>query len=204
MMSSHQLTAIFCEIDDFCKELDKNSSKQPLLARPSNGKRGPARGLSVSEIMTIQILFQMIGWRNFKVFYTGFLQKYWKEYFPKLPSYQRFIELMHFSIFPLTLFVQFKGGKKTGIYYIDGSCLPVCHMKRSKRNKVFNEISKFGKTSVGWFFGLKIHLVINNLGEIMAFKVTRGNVSDSSAAKPLLSDLQGLAFGDKGYIEKII
>jgi hypothetical protein len=201
-MSSHQLTSIFCEIDDFCKELEKNMPDQKLLTGPSKGKRGPACCLSVSEIMTIQVLFQMIGWRNFKTFYVGFLQKYWKEYFPKLPSYQRFVELMHRAIYPLTLFVQFKGGKKTGIYYIDGSCLPVCNIKRSKRNKVFNEIAQYGKTSVGWFFGLKIHLVINNLGELIAFKITRGNVSDSTVAKPLLSSLEGLAFGDKGYIGK--
>lgn len=201
MMSSHQLATIFCEIDDFCKELDKNTPEN-LLIGPKKNKRGPSCCLSASEIMTIQIIFQMIGWRNFKTFYTLFLQKYWKEYFPKLPSYQRFIELIHTTIFPLTLFTQFKGGKKTGIYYIDGSCLPVCHIKRSKRNKVFKEIAKFGKTSVGWFFGLKIHVVINNLGELIAFKVTRGNVSDGSAAESLLSSLQGLAFGDKGYIGK--
>ena len=200
MLMEHQLVAIFCEIDDFCKELDKNMP-QPLLTGPTKSHRGPACCLSVSEIMTIQILFQMVGYRNFKTFYTGFLQIYWKQYFPKSPSYQRFVELMSRAIFPLTLFAQVKGGKKTGIYYIDGSCLPVCHIKRSKRNRVFKEIADYG-TSVGWFFGLKIHLVINNFGELIAFKITRGNVSDSTAAKSLLAALEGLAFGDKGYIGK--
>jgi len=90
----------------------------------------------------------------------------------------------------------------TGLYYIDGSCLPVCHLKRSKRNKVFNEIAQYGKTSVGWFFGLKIHLVINHLGELIAFKFSRGNLQDASAAPSLLSALKGLAFADKGYISK--
>ena len=201
MLMEHQLVAVFCEIDDFCKELDKNMP-QPLLTGPTKSHRGPACCLSVSEIMTIQILFQMVGYRNFKTFYTGFLQIYWKQYFPKSPSYQRFVELMSRAIFPLTLFAQVKGGKKTGIYYIDGSCLPVCHIKRSKRNRVFKEIADYGRTSVGWFFGLKIHLVINNFGELIAFKITRGNVSDSTAAKSLLAALEGLAFGDKGYIGK--
>jgi hypothetical protein len=175
---------------------------QPLLTGPTKSRRGPACCLSVSEIMTIQILFQMIGYRNFKTFYIGFLQIYWKRYFPTLPSYQRFVELMSRAIFPLTLFAQFKGGKRTGIYYIDGSCLPVCHIKRSRRNKVFEEIAQYGRTSVGWFFGLKIHLVINNLGELIAFKITKGNVHDGAAARSLLSTLNGLAFGDKGYIGK--
>ena len=201
MLKESQLVSIFCEIDDFCKELDKNMS-QLQLTGPSKGRRGPACCLSISEIMTVQILFQMVGYRNFKTFYTSFLQIYWKQYFPRLPSYQRFVELTHRALYPLTLFAQLKSGKKTGIYYIDGSCLPVCHLKRSKRNKIFREIAQYGRTSVGWFFGLKIHLVINNLGEMIAFKITRGNVHDGAAAKSLLLSLEGLAFGDKGYIGK--
>ena len=103
---------------------------------------------------------------------------------------------------PLTMYSTIKKGRKTGIYYIDGTCLPVCHLKRSKRHKVFDGISEFGKTSVGWFFGLKLHLVINNEGQLIAFKITKGNVNDVKAAYPLLSKLKGLAFGDKGYIGK--
>lgn len=203
MINEHQLTTIFCQIDDFCKELDKNiSQSQSLLTSPIKGNRGPECCLSISEIMTVQILFQMIGYRNFKTFYVGFLQVFWKKYFPNLPSYQRFVELMNRAIFPLALFIQTNCGKKTGIYYIDGSCLPVCHIKRSRRNKVFKQIAEYGRTSVGWFFGLKIHLVINNLGELIAFKITKGSVNDSVAAKSLLSSLEGLAFGDKGYIGK--
>jgi transposase len=199
MLNEHQLIAIFCEIDDFCKDLEKNMP-QPLLTGPSKGPRGPEGNLSIGEIMTIQILFQMIGYRNFKTFYTGFLQKYWADYFPKLVGYSRFIELIPRTIFPLTLFTQFKSGKKTGIYYIDSSCLPVSHIKRSKRHKTFDEIAQYGRTSVGWFFGLKIHLVVNDLGELIAFKITKGNCHDSTAAQSLLDSLEGLAFGDKGYI----
>ena len=201
MIKEHQLIAIFSEIDDFCKELDKNMT-QLSLNRPTKSKRGPMCCLAVSEIMTIQILFQMLGYRNFKTFYTGFLQNYWKAFFPLLPSYSRFVELIQRAIFPLTLFTQFKSGKKSGIYYIDGSCLPVCHLKRSKRHQVFKKIAQYGRTSVGWFFGLKIHLVINHRGELIAFKITRGNVHDGAAAKSLLSSLEGLAFGDKAYVGK--
>lgn len=201
MINEHQLVSIFCEIDDFCKELEKNISEFSL-AGPNKGKRGPHCSLSISEIMIIQILFQMVGYRNFKTFYTSFVQIYWIRYFPKLPSYQRFVELTGRSLLALTLYTKFKSGKKTGIYYIDGSCLPVCHLKRSKRNKSFKEIAQYGRTSVGWFFGLKVHLVINNLGELIAFKMTRGSVSDGAVAGSLLASLEGLAFGDKGYIGK--
>jgi hypothetical protein len=102
----------------------------------------------------------------------------------------------------LIMYSAVKNGKKSGIYYIDGACLPVCHLKRSKRHKVFNGTSEYGKTFVGWFFGLKLYLVINNEGQLIAFKITKGNVSDVKAAYPLLSKLKELAFGDKGYIGK--
>jgi hypothetical protein len=197
----HQLTSIFCEIDDFCKEFD-NYFQHKLLTGPTKGARGPKCNLSISEIMTILVMFQMIRYRDFKTFYCGFLEKYWKDCFPGLPCYARFIELKKRAIFPMTLFTQLKGGKRTGIYYIDSSCLPVCHLKRSKRNKVFDGIAEYGKTSVGWFLGLKLHLVTNDKGELMAFKLTKGNRHDSAEAASLLGALKGLAFGDKGYICK--
>lgn len=200
-MDIRQLVSIFCQIDDFCKELDVYS-RHYVLTGPSKGKSGPACGLSISEIMTILVMFQMSKFRDFKTFYNGFLGVYHKNYFPKMPSYARFIAIMNRAIFPLTIFAQVNGGKRTGIYYIDSSCLPVCHLKRSKRHKTFDVIAEYGRTSVGWFFGLKLHLVTNDRGELLAFKITKGNRSDSSEASSLLKSLDCLAFGDKGYIGK--
>ena len=154
--------------------------------------------------MTILVMFHRVRFRNFKPFYCGFLARYWRSYFPNLPSYARFITLMKRAIFPLTVFAQINSGKRTGIYYIDSSCLPVCHLKRSKRHKVFDSIAQYGRTSVSWFFGLKVHLVTNDRGELMAFRITKGHRHDSKEAKSLLSALTGLAFGDKGYIGKTL
>ena len=154
--------------------------------------------------MTILVMFQSSRVRDFKNFYTGLLCLYYKEYFPKLPGYERFVKLMQRAIFPLTIFTQLKAGKQTGIYYIDSSCLPVCHIKRSKRHKTFDAVAEYGHTSVGWFFGLKLHIVTNDRGELMAFKITQGNRHDSKEAVPLLKYFKGLAFGDKGYLGKKI
>lgn len=200
---THQLTSIFCQMDDFCKEFDY-LAKHQLLSGPPCSRRGPKSRFHLCELMTILIMFHQIRYRDFKTFYTGYVLKYWQGYFPHLPSYTHFISLMRRAIFPMTLFTQLNTGKRTGIYYIDSSCLPVCHIKRSKRHKVFRDIAEYGKTSVGWFFGLKWHLVINHHGQLVAFKLTRGNRSDSQEAIPLLHTLQGLAFGDKGYIGKKI
>ena len=72
------------------------------------------------------------------------------------------------------------------------------------RHKTFDAVAEYGHTSVGWFFGLKLHLVINDRGELMAFKITRGSRHDSKEAAPLLRKFKGLAFGDRGYLGKRI
>lgn len=202
-MDAHQLIAIFCEIDDFCNTLDTYTGHY-MLTSPMKAKRGPACNLAISEVMTILIMFQNSRVRDFKNFYMGVLCGYYKGYFPKLPCYQRFVNLMQRAIFPLSIFTQLRAGKQTGIYYIDSTCLPVCHIKRSSRHKTFDAIAEYGHTSVGWFFGLKLHLVINNNGALMAFKITGGNRHDSKEAIPLLKKFNGLAFGDKGYLGKKI
>ena len=199
---THQLVSIFVEIDDFCKQLEnyENNFDSFLLSKPS-AARGPKRGLSDSEIATILIAFHSIRFRDFKTFYL-FLKKYFHNYFPALPSYQRFVELIKYALFPVVLFLQFRKGKQTGIYYIDSTALPVCLLKRRRRHKTFDNIAEYGKTSVGWFFGLKLHIVINETGQLMAFKITKGNVHEAKAAEPLLSKFKGVAFGDKGYLGK--
>lgn len=202
-MNIHQLTRIFCEIDDFCKEF-KQYMQSKLLPSVSKGKRGPVCKASDSEIMMILIWFQSSGFRNFKYFYNEFVCQYWANAFPNLPSYNRFLEMIPRVMAPLILFSQLRCGKRTGIYYIDSSCLPVCHLKRSRRHQTFEAVADYGRTSVGWFFGLKLHLVINDRGELMAFKITAGNEADLNTAENLLSNLQGLAFGDKGYIGKAL
>lgn len=122
-MDIHQLTDIFCQIDDFCNTLDVYTQDY-MLTGPMKGKRGPSCGLAISEIMTILLMFQSSRMRDFKNFYTGLLSLYYKGYFPQLPCYGRFVQLMQRAIFSLCIFTQLRAGKQTGIYYIDSSCLP--------------------------------------------------------------------------------
>lgn len=69
-----------------------------------------------------------------------------------------------------------------------------------KRNKVFRGLAKRGKTTSGWFYGFKLHLIINEKGEILAFQLTPGNVADVSVVETLSKGIIGKLFGDKGYI----
>ena len=195
------LISTFCRIDDFCIMYEK-SVKDKLIGNDQPRQYGRSQSLSVSEIMTIMIMFQSVKYRNFKYYYNEFILTYWKSYFPSAPSYNRFVELMPQALVPLTAFVTSCQGKKTGIYFIDATKLPVCHNLREKRHKVFSLCAGKSKTSTGWFFGLKLHVVVNHLCEIISFKITRGNVDDRTPLPGLCKSLKGYLFGDRGYVSK--
>lgn len=193
---------IFCEVDDYYKQY-VNQSSTYLLSNPDRIRDKPA-SMAGSEIMTIMILFHLSHYRTFKDFYVNCILHDPHQYFPDAVSYNRFVEIQKSVFMALTAFLISKSGKHTDLYYIDSTKLAVCHNKRINRNKVFKDIAKRGKTSMGWFFGFKLHLVINHLGEIVTFCFTKGNVNDGKMMELLLKNLKGLAAGDKGYISKAI
>lgn len=181
------LEELYCLIDDFCKQFQdhENSRLLPNL----NRKRKKSCTLSISEIMTIIILFHFSHYRTFKNFYLCCLMINYKKDFPKLISYNRFIELEKLAVMPLCILLRSLMGNKTGKYYIDSTKLQVCDNLRIRSHKVFRDIAKRGKTSTGWFFGFKLHLIINNKGEIMSFKLTPGNTDDRAVVKKMAEGL---------------
>ena len=67
---------------------------------------------------------------------------------------------MNRVIFHLVLFSQINAGRRTGFIILIQpvylfTCLPVCHLKRSRRSKTFEEVTEYGHTSVWWFFWVK-------------------------------------------------
>ena len=194
------LTALFCSIDDFCQE------DLPLLAQtalPSTkGKRQRARSLSESEIMTILVAFHQSHCRNFKAFYLGYVRLHWAEAFPGLVSYNRFVEFIPSVLVLLLRYLKSLFGLCSGISFVDSTALAVCHNRRICQHKVFKQTAQRGKTSVGWFFGFKLHLVINEHGELQNVTVTTGNTDDRQPVPNLLRSVFGKVFGDKGYISQ--
>ncbi len=189
------LTNIFYHIDEFCKSLN-----QQILRSKDKHTRS---ALTLSEIMTIMIYYHYSGYKTFKDYYSKGLQDHLKSAFPNLVSYNRFVELKKTAIVPLSLFLQLNMlNKCTGISLIDSCALAVCHNKRISSHKVFKEMAQRGKTSVGWFYGFKVHFIINHMGEIICFYITPGNVADNNqnVIKTMTTNVFGKVAGDKGYI----
>lgn len=194
------LTSLFCKIDDFCATFEAEFNSKLISSSPQIIKRKSR--LCLSEIMTIVVYFHQSDYRTFKNYYLTKIFKYHRQDFPKLVSYNRFVELMSSSLIPLIYYLNSRKGKNTGLSFIDSTRLPICHPQRAKRNKVFDRLAAWGKSSIGWFFGFKLHLIINECGEILAFKITPGNVDDRVPVPDLTQNLWGWLFGDKGYIKK--
>lgn len=151
------LVSIFCLIDDFCKDFDPIWQKYQLPTLEENHRKRRSPSITNSEIMTIAICFHASKIRTFKDYYNGYVLRELKKYFPKAPSYSRFISLMKRILSPLIIFLQSILGISRGISFIDSTILTVCHVRRISSHKVFRKMAKRGKTSTGWFFGFKLH-----------------------------------------------
>jgi hypothetical protein len=196
------LLKLFCDVDDFW-QVFQPIWEQQLLAEGSCQRRRETN-LSMSEIMTIIILFHQSGYRHFKDFYLRHVCQHLKGAFPKLVSYNRFIELKARVLVPLAAYLQSRCHQKRwrGIAFIDATSIAVCHNRRIPSHRVFAGIAARGKTSTGWFYGFKLHIVINDQGELLAFAITPGNVDDRKPVPRLTRHLVGKLFGDKGYISQ--
>jgi len=192
------LTKLFCDIDDFVKALEKKNDGKLLISR-GKAKRGFPPQMSLSELMTIIVQYHSSNFKNFKSFYF-YLCTSMRGEFPRLLSYSRFVEWMPYCLLPLAIFLKNRRGKITGISYIDSTSIAICRNIRINRNKVFKGIASRGKTSMGWFFGFKLHIIVNEQGELLAFKITKGNTHDQVPVRDLAKGLSGKMFGDKGYL----
>jgi len=192
------IISLFYILDNFCKIYEEWEENKLV---PTDRKRQRQGKLSLSELLTIVLYFYLSPCKDFKNYYLYHLSYKYRGYFA-LPSYSRIIQLWSRLILPLAIMLQIFKGDDTGIYFIDSTKLSICHSKRTNNNRVFGNIARIGMSSYGWFMGFKLHIVVNNKGEIMAIKITKANNSDLSAASDITAGLKGKIFGDKGYISK--
>jgi hypothetical protein len=195
------LLELFIEVDDFYQEFKRWAAARQL---PGKAKRGPAPSLSASEVMTIVIHFHQASYRDFKSFYQKHVCKHLSAEFPGLVSYGRFVELMPGVVLLLCAYLQSRFGRCTGIAFVDSTPLAVCHNRRIARHKVFKDLAARGKTTMGWFYGFKLHLIVNEQGELLAVHLTPGNIDDRRPLEGMSKDLFGKLFGDKGYLSQTL
>lgn len=195
-----RLVELFCHVDDFWQAFEP-VWKRHLLAS-GNRQRWRETDLSESEIMTLLIHYHQKDFKYFKGYYE-YVVEYLHGEFPNLVTYERFVALKQRVGIALYVYLYQCLGPCTGVSSIDSTELSVCHNRRIYQHRVFDGLAQRGQTSMGWFYGFKLHLVINEYGELLAFDVTPGNVHDNEMLDQLDNwFLFGKVVGDKGYLSQ--
>jgi transposase len=195
------MVTVFCDIDDFCQRL--LAASLPALASGEGTKKDHRSArLALSEVMTLLVWFHASHYRTFKHFYLQQALGELRVDFPHLPSYTRFVELIPMTLLPLCAYLQTRQGQPTGLQFIDSLPIRVCHNRRIASHKVFAGLAQRGKGSMGWFYGFKLHLVINEQGEVLGATLTPGQVDDRRPVRKLVRQLWGKLFGDRGYLSQ--
>ena len=206
-MLRDKVIEFFVELDDFHREFASQLKNRPCLQDSPVKRRNRKGKMSDSEMTGIYLLFHFGQFTNFKNFYLHYVKRHLGDLFPDLVSYERFNARQERILVPLMLYLKYRGlGKSRGINYIDSTLLRVCHIKREKQHKVFKGLASKGKSTLGWFFGFKLHLIVNDRGELLSFYLTKGNVDDRNieVMTAMTQDIFGKLFGDKGYISKAL
>lgn len=195
-----KLIEIFCQIDDFCQNVANWAKENEVHCVSFHGQ------MQVSELLTILVFYHHSGYKNFQYYYQSFVLGDGASCFPRAVSYKRFLTLIPRCFNHLLVLAHVQciiKSQKTGVYFADSKKLPVCDNRRIHSNRVFKGIANRGKSSTGWFYGLKLHLVINNLGQVINFLVTPANVSDNKVLEKLFENIKGECYADKGYLTKL-
>ncbi len=197
------IVSLFCEIDDFFLMYEAHIAKHCLPSEETGSEpRGRPRRLHPSEVMTLVIAFHQSNYRTFQHFYLRHVCVHWREAFPDLVSYSRFVQLKKEVLTLLTFYLVTRLGDCSGVSFVDSTRLRVCDNKRISAHRVFAADAERSKTSIGWFYGFKLHLVINHTGDLLDVALTPGNVDDRTPLGKFAERLHGSLYGDRGYISK--
>jgi hypothetical protein len=204
-MNETMLITLYCVTDDFIKALMNTKDGQKMIEL-WKAKRGPQRQLSLSEVLTLNILRFYFHIFDLKAF-VRLAKSAYKAYFPHLPNYENFLKAANRS-FPYTvLFLRYllelnRRTSKNGLFFLDSTALSVCANGNISSHRVTKGYSSRGKTSKGWFYGFKLHGACDAQGNLVNLRFTAGSEHDSRETESLTDGLTGLFVGDAGYILK--
>ena len=196
------VTEIYCDVDDFCKVF-LPAWLGSLLPERQNQRQRTLR-MSPAEVMTLLIWFQGSNYRDFKHYYIDYVAGVLTREFPNQVSYNRLIELAQSVLIPLCAYLHTRRVSSRGIALVDSTPIRVGHNRRIGRHRTFASLAQRGKDSVDWFYGFKLHLIVDDRGELVSFFVTPGNVDERQGLSKMAKFIKGKLFGDKGYISKAL
>ena len=204
-MNETMLITLYCIIDDFINTLKRTAEGQKML-EAWNPKRGPKPKLTLSEVLTLNILRFHFHIFDLKAF-VRLCEFAYKPYFPCLPNYENFLKATNksfpFTAVLLSYLLELNRQMSTGgLYFLDSTPLSVCMNWNINTHQVTKGYASRGKTSKGWFFGFKLHGACDALGNLVNVRFTTGSEHDSRQAEPLTEGLTGIFAGDAGYLLK--
>jgi hypothetical protein len=167
-------------------------------------QRGPQRQLTLSEVLTLNILRFHYHIFDLKAFVRLATCAY-RPYFPRLPNYENFLKATNKS-FPFTvLLLQYllelnRRMSTGGVFFLDSTALSVCSNWNITGHRVTRGFASRGKTSRGWFFGFKLHGACDAGGNLVSLRFSTGSEHDNRHAGPLTDGLTGLFVADAGYL----
>jgi len=194
------ILSVFCDMDDFCSRFEPTWHQH--LVAPASQKRKRASSLARSEVMTILVLFQGLHYRTFKHFYWHHVGTDLRADFPGLPSYSRFVELIPPPWSRCAATCRPARASRRAFSFLLLCPSGSATNRRIHSHRVFDGFAQRGKGSLGWFYGFKLHLVVNERGELLGFCLTPGNTEDRRPVAKLVQALWGKLFGDRGYISQ--
>jgi hypothetical protein len=209
VIDTRKVVEVFCFMDDFCQQVSQYLATHPLpLGLEPRAAGGRKASLSESEVLTILVLYHLSGFKCFMYFYQRLVLGQLRSYFPKACSYPQFLSLARQACLHAFLLAHYRSGlsARSGHYYIDSKKLPVCDNHRIHSHCVFEAVAQRGKSSTGWFYGLKLHLVTNQHRELVRFLITPAKVADNNkqVLSSLLKRLPGKCYGEKGYLSALL
>ncbi len=197
-MNRNDITTMFCFVYDFIKQLDVKTASARIGGARS---RGPKPRMQLSEVMTILLFYHVSSYDCFKHYYCEkILRDHHRDF--NLVSYQQFVKLIPLAMPLVIVLLRSMLRSCTGISFADATSIEVCKTYRINRHRTFAGLAARGKTTKGWFFGFKLHLVIAPTGELVKVKFTPGNRDDRKALETMTDGLFGKVCGDRGYIGK--
>jgi hypothetical protein len=192
------LRAIFCDIDDCCKDFAPVHRRR--LLHVGQRQRTRQTTLTLSERLTLLVYFHWRHDRTRTPYYTEYVAVHLRPSFPQLVGYARFVELIPRALGPLCGYLCTRKGRCTGIAFIASTPLAVCDNHRIVTHKGLAGLATRGKPSMGSFSGCKLHLIVHDAGELRAFRLPPGPVDARQPVVRLAAGLGGPLFGDRGDI----